>query len=187
VPKWNALPTTNATPTNGTNTTKGHTQPPLFDATVPDYFCFHAPYNKLVQKSYARLFLLDARRRQRRRAGRADSEEKKEGEDDETDVMGRSPVTMEAEPLAAWLDTPIADTYADKTLEKTLKAVSAPHYKARLADANAASVAVGNTYTASVFLGLASLVDRAGLKPGQSIVLFSYGSGALATMYQLQV
>ena len=35
-----------------------------FDAESPDYFVFHAPYNKLVQKSYARLYLLDAKRKQ---------------------------------------------------------------------------------------------------------------------------
>lgn len=27
-----------------------------------DYFCFHHPYNKLVQKAYGRLFFMDARR-----------------------------------------------------------------------------------------------------------------------------
>ena len=34
-----------------------------FDAETSDFFCFHAPYNKLVQKSFARLYLVDARRR----------------------------------------------------------------------------------------------------------------------------
>ena len=35
----------------------------LFNAETPDYWVFHAPYNKLVQKSYGRLLLMDARRR----------------------------------------------------------------------------------------------------------------------------
>jgi len=145
-----------------------------FDATTPDYFCFHAPYNKLVQKSFARLFLADARRRA------CDVDEKKE-----------VPEEAENNPLKPWLDKAIEETYSDKILEKVLKTVSATAYKQRLSDSNAASVAVGNTYTASVFLGLASLVDRAGgrgdLTPNKSIVMFSYGSGALATMYHLQV
>jgi hydroxymethylglutaryl-CoA synthase len=148
-----------------------------YEATTADYFCFHAPYNKLVQKSFARLFLMDARRRHaRERPG----DEKKVMEDGATQ-----------DPLEAWLEQPIEETYSDKALEKVLKGVSSKAYKERLADSNASSVAVGNTYTASVFLGLASLVDRAGsrgdLSAGKSIVLFSYGSGALATMYNLQV
>jgi hydroxymethylglutaryl-CoA synthase len=149
-----------------------------YEASTADYFCFHAPYNKLVQKSFARLFLMDARRRHaRERPG----DEKKEVMED----------GAAENPLEAWLEKPIEETYSDKALEKVLKGVSSKAYKERLADSNASSIVVGNTYTASVFLGLASLVDRAGsrgdLTAGKSIVLFSYGSGALATMYNLQV
>lgn len=152
-----------------------------FDAATLDFWCFHAPYNKLVQKSYARLFLLDARRRFA--AEQAASDEKKEENNKGSE--------QEVNPLLAWLDKPIEETYADKVLEKTLAKVSAKDYKERLTDSNAASKAVGNTYTASIFLGLASLVDRAGsrgeLTSGKSIGMFSYGSGALASMYRLQV
>ena len=141
-----------------------------FTCESPDYMVFHAPYNKLVQKSYARLFLLDARRKS------AQEEEKKETSDD---------------PLTPWLTKPMEDTYSDRELEGVLKKLSAASFKKCLADANVASQAVGNTYTASVFLGLASLVDRVGgrgeLTPGKTVVVFSYGSGALATMYRLHV
>jgi hydroxymethylglutaryl-CoA synthase len=42
---------------------------------------------------------------------------------------------------------------------------------------------IGNTYTASVYMNLACLVSSLGEKlVGQNVVLFSYGSGALATM-----
>ena len=34
-----------------------------FNADTPDYYVFHAPYNKLVQKSHDRIFLADARRK----------------------------------------------------------------------------------------------------------------------------
>lgn len=143
-----------------------------FNATTPDFWVFHSPYNKLVQKSYGRLFLVDARRR----LGQED--EKKEQE--ENDNL-----------LKEWLRKPIEETYADKNLEKVLKSISAKAYEQRFAASNAANKLIGNTYTASVFLGLASLIDRAGrsgeLSPGKMIVLFSYGSGALATMYCLHV
>jgi len=143
-----------------------------FTADQADYMVFHAPYNKLVQKSYARLFFLDARER----AFNQTEEEKKEAADD---------------PLSDWLTKPLQDTYTDKGLEKVLQQLSQKSYNKCLHDSNAASQAVGNTYTASVFLGLASLVDRAGgrgeLTPGKNVVVFSYGSGALATMYRLEV
>jgi hydroxymethylglutaryl-CoA synthase len=140
-----------------------------FDAETPDYFVFHAPYNKLVQKSFARLCFLDARRRN------SEEEEKK----DEHHIGEE------------WLTKPLEDTYADKSLEGVLKNLSADAYNRKLKDSNYVSTLVGNTYTASVFLGLASLIDRAGgrgdLTPGKSIVMFSYGSGAMATIYRLTV
>ena len=139
----------------------------IFDAKSHDYFVFHAPYNKLVQKSFGRLFFLDARKKF-----------ELTGENDET--YGEDLLTK-----------PIEETYTDRALEGILKKQSAADFKTRLADSNMASKLVGNTYTASVFLGLASLIDTAGgrgdLTPGKSIAVFSYGSGALATMYRLSV
>ncbi|KAL3895100.1 MAG: hypothetical protein SGARI_007546, partial [Bacillariaceae sp.] len=122
----------------------------------------------LVQKSYGRLFFMDARKRLEKYGDK--------------DVEG-----LDAE----YLTKPIEDTYTDRGLEGALKKISAGDFKQRLEDANMASKKIGNTYTASVFVGLASLIDRAGgrgdLTPGKSIAVFSYGSGALATMYRLQV
>jgi hydroxymethylglutaryl-CoA synthase len=128
-----------------------------------DYFVFHAPYNKLVQKSYARLHLVDARRRFAKKLMNGD------------------------EPLKEWCEKPVEETYNDRVLESVLKKISAEGFERRLSDSNYASKVVGNTYTASVFLGLASLIDRCAddLVPGKSIVMFSYGSGALASMYRL--
>lgn len=168
-----------------------------FDADAADYFVFHAPYNKLVQKSYGRLHFMDARRRRARELARKDSEEKKDddaggGEDDDG---GRAAPQSSDDVMNAileeYLDRPIEDTRTDRALEGVLKSVSKASYARRLKDANAASRVVGNTYTASVFFGLASLVDGAGgrgeLTPGKTAVVFSYGSGALATMYRLHV
>lgn len=136
-----------------------------FDAESHDYFVFHAPYNKLVQKSFGRLYYLDARRKAEK--GR------------------ETPDEFDKEILTK----PIEETYNDRGLEGVLKKVSADAFKEKLGDANMASKLVGNTYTASVFLGMASLIDRVGgrgeLTPGKSIAVFSYGSGALATMYRL--
>ena len=162
-----------------------------FHAEAADYFVFHAPYNKLVQKSYGRMYFMDARRRhaRERMMMTEDSEEKKEGSTHSTATEAAAPqsVLFADEDLTK----PIEDTYSDKGLEDTLKSISKASYSHRLTDANAASKIVGNTYTASVFLGLASLIDKAGsrgdLTPGKTAVVFSYGSGALATMYRLHV
>lgn len=154
---------------------------PTFTCVTPDYFVFHAPYNKLVQKSYARLFLCDARRR-----FLAESAEEKKLE---TGYLGENDDAKAGILKEEWLTKPMEETYADRELEGVLKTVSSASFMQRLSDANMASQMVGNTYTASVFLGLASLMDRAAeqMTPGKSIVVFSYGSGALATMYRLQM
>lgn len=153
-----------------------------FDAESADYFVFHAPYNKLVQKSYGRMHFIDARRKHARKIDGSDSSEEKKAEEDDG---SNYPIAKE------YLTKAIEDTYSDKALESTLKNISKTSYNTRLTDANAASKIVGNTYTASVFFGLASLIDKAGsrgeLTCGKTAVVFSYGSGALATMYRLHI
>jgi hydroxymethylglutaryl-CoA synthase len=136
-----------------------------FDAETPDFFVFHAPYNKLVQKSYARLYLVDARRRF-----------EKTGQIDPRD-----------RDLEEYLKIPVENTYADRKLDEILKKKAATSYKSRLADSNFASMHIGNTYAASVFVGICSLLDSGVIRPGQKVTVFSYGSGAMASMYSLHV
>ncbi len=160
-----------------------------FDAESSDYFVFHAPYNKLVQKSYARLYLLDARRKHQRHVL------KKESSNSESNEEKKAKLEEEVEnnPLKEWLTKPIEETYADKALEKELKKLSSTSFTARLAGANTASKLIGNTYAASVFVGLASLMDKLGRENegqkaiGKTVVVFSYGSGSMASMYRLHV
>jgi len=163
-----------------------------FHAEAADYFVFHAPYNKLVQKSYGRMHLMDARRKHARELLRKDPEEKKEDEKDNGNGSSTPQDRSSGSALAEeHLTKPIEETYSDRALEGTLKSISKSSFNQRLTDANSASKIVGNTYAASVFLGLASLVDKAGsrgeLTPGKTAVVFSYGSGAIATMYRLHV
>jgi hydroxymethylglutaryl-CoA synthase len=153
-----------------------------FDAESADYFVFHAPYNKLVQKSYARLFLLDARRKYEHEKNQS------QGEDADTDANTDHP-------LKEWLTKPIEETYTDKLLEKELKKLSSTSFEKRLSDANSASKLIGNTYAASVFMGIASLIDKIGggddenhkSSIGKKVVVFSYGSGSMASMYRLHI
>eukprot|EP01038_Epipyxis_sp_PR26KG_P004042 gene4042-5784_t len=122
-----------------------------------DYFLFHSPYNKLVQKSFARLIYQDMVN------GNADSN-----------------------PISKWLFTPIEKTYDDKDLETAMKNIAQPLYKEKVAVGCEVSKNIGNTYTASVYMNLANLISTLGSSLiGKSVVLFSYGSGALASMLQI--
>jgi hydroxymethylglutaryl-CoA synthase len=119
-----------------------------------DHFLFHAPYNKLVQKSFARLCFQDM-------------------------LSG----AMDGSSIEKWKSIPSADTYEDRGLEAALKSAAGPVYKSKVAPACEVSKKIGNTYTASVWINLANLVSHYGeALDGQSVVLFSYGSGALASM-----
>ena len=127
--------------------------------TKTDYFLFHSPYNKLVQKSFGRMAFLDIA------AGRL-IDEKKE--------------------YAKWTDMPLDETYEDKELEMKIRDIAMPLYNQKVATGCEVSKNIGNTYTASVYMNLAGLVSTEGIKlAGKSIALFSYGSGAMASMFSV--
>lgn len=122
-----------------------------------DYFLFHAPYNKLVQKGFSRLFFQDMSR----------------------GILDSSSITK-------WLNIPLEQTYDDKDLETTLKGVSSDLYKSKVDLSCKLSKQIGNTYTASVYMNLANLISDIGDNlVGKSLLLFSYGSGSLATMLSI--
>lgn len=125
--------------------------------TGTDYMLFHSPYNKLVQKSVGRLLYHDMRNG-----------------------------LIDAAPIAKWSAAPIASTYEDKELETALKGLSGAAYKAKVALGCEMSKLIGNTYTASVYTNLCHLVSGLGEGlEGKQLSLFSYGSGALASMFSI--
>ncbi|CAM9651774.1 unnamed protein product [Phaeothamnion confervicola] len=137
----------------------------IFTREAVDYFVFHAPYNKLVQKSYARLLLSDAKRL----------------------AAAGAPLPPALAPLAPWLDRPAEETYMDRELEAALKNLAAAGYERQAAPSCRPSKQIGNTYTASVFANLVGLVDAVGAAlDGCRVLVFSYGSGAVATMYEIR-
>jgi hydroxymethylglutaryl-CoA synthase len=122
-----------------------------------DYFLFHSPYNKLVQKSFGRLIFQDMVR----------------------GAIDNSSVTK-------WLSMPIEKMYEDKELETALKGLSSAGYQTKVDISCKVSKQIGNTYTAAVWMNLANLVSTLGNGLlDKNIALFSYGSGALASMFSI--
>ncbi len=125
-----------------------------------DHAVFHQPYHKLVAKSFARLSLHDAR------------------------YCGDNNLPSFLSPLLRWTKSSLESTYADRELESVCKNLTAEAFASKVQPSCMMSQRVGNTYTASVFFGLLSLIDeKASSLEGSNALVFSYGSGALATMY----
>ena len=124
-----------------------------------DEFLFHSPYNKLVQKSFSRLVYLDI-------------------------LAGKLP---EYEGLIQpWVNIATHQTYEDKALETKLKDISTILYNNKVATGCILSKQIGNTYTAAVYMNLAYLVSAKGERLiGKKIALFSYGSGAMASLFEI--
>eukprot|EP00903_Cladosiphon_okamuranus_P006261 g6144.t1 len=144
----------------------GHKKP--FVLSDVEHVLCHSPYNKLVQKSFARMAFSDARRLKRE---------------------GKPLAEGQAEALGKWLDAPAEETYDDRDLEKALKSiagVSSEAYRLMVEPGCRLSKQIGNTYTASVFANIVCLVcARGAALEGETALVFSYGSGAVATMYEL--
>lgn len=123
-----------------------------------DYLLFHSPYNKLVQKSFCRMAFLDMLYGNRSSTG-----------------------------FEKFLSMPIEATYDDRELEGALRKVTSDAFTSKVAPACTISQQIGNTYTASVYMNLANLVsDKGEDLTDKSVTLFSYGSGALASMFEVR-
>ena len=82
-------------------------------------------------------------------------------------------------------DVAYEQSLVDKGLDASLRKASADDYDKRVAPSTEAPRHIGNCYTASVFFGLVSLVASTDLE-GKRVLMFSYGSGAVASMYVLK-
>jgi len=116
-----------------------------FSVSNADYVVFHSPYNKLVQKSFARLIYNDTKRQ-------------------------TNQPNLEWNEGAAW------KSCIDKYKKMVVPSIQLP-------------VNIGNSYCASLYMGLVSLLTEIpdATLVGKRIVLFSYGSGLASTMFSLVV
>ena len=124
-----------------------------------DHMLFHSPYNKLVQKTVQRLVFLDSMR-------------------------GYLPLDPS---LQRWKGVPLEETFTDRDLETALKPLAEELYQSKVEASCFLSKQVGNTYTAAVYLNLANLVsDHGEALQGRRVSLFSYGSGAMASYFEIR-
>ncbi|XP_062074180.1 hydroxymethylglutaryl-CoA synthase [Humulus lupulus] len=134
-----------------------------FTISDAEYFVFHSPYNKLVQKSFARLVYNDAVRNV-----------------SSIDEAGK-------EKLAPFATLSSDESYQSRDLEKASQQVAKPLYDAKVQPTTLIPKQVGNMYTASLYAAFASLIhDKSSELDGKRVMMFSYGSGLTSTMFSLQ-
>ncbi|KAL5554863.1 hypothetical protein UlMin_037099 [Ulmus minor] len=135
-----------------------------FSISDVESFVFHSPYNKLVQKSFARLVYNDSLRSV-----------------SSIDEAGK-------EKLAPFASLSSDESYSSRDLEKLSQQVAKPLYDAKVQPTTLIPKQVGNMYTASLYAAFASLLHNKNSElAGKRVVLFSYGSGLTATMFSLQL
>nr|WLF00988.1 hydroxymethylglutaryl-CoA synthase [Santalum album] len=135
-----------------------------FSISDAEYFVFHSPYNKLVQKSFARLLFNDSLR----------------------NASSIDEVTKEK--LAPFSTLSGDESYQNRDLEKTSQQVAKNLYDEKIQPTTLLPKQVGNMYTASLYAGFVSLLhNKHSTMDGKRVILFSYGSGLTATMFSLKL
>ncbi|KAH0898619.1 hypothetical protein HID58_048187 [Brassica napus] len=135
-----------------------------FSINDADYFVFHSPYNKLVQKTFARLLYNDFLRN----ASSIDEAAK--------------------EKFTPYSSLSLDESYQSRDLEKVSQQLAKTYYDAKVQPTTLVPKQVGNMYTASLYAAFASLVhNKHSDLAGKRVVMFSYGSGSTATMFSLRL
>lgn len=127
-----------------------------------DYIVFHAPYNKLVQKSLARLLYND---------------------------MLRDSNNSKFAPIAKYKELGLGEkSYSNVELEKSLAEFSKPVYHEKVHPTTLLPKNIGNSYCGALYAGLVALIAEVDDSLiGKRIIMFSYGSGLAASMFSITV
>ncbi|PKA46220.1 Hydroxymethylglutaryl-CoA synthase [Apostasia shenzhenica] len=135
-----------------------------FSISDAHFFAFHSPYNKLVQKSFARLYFNDFLRN----SSLVDKDAKDK-----------------LEPFAQLTGD---ESYQNRDLEKASQQVSKLLYDEKVQPSTLLPKQVGNMYTASLYAAFASVIhNKHSTLDGQRVVMFSYGSGLASTMFSFKL
>ncbi|WOL13090.1 hydroxymethylglutaryl-CoA synthase-like [Canna indica] len=135
-----------------------------FSISDADYFVFHSPYNKLVQKSFARLYFNDF-------------------------LRNSSSLEKDArEKLEPFSNLTGDESYQSRDHEKVSQQVAKPLYDSKVQPSTLLPKQIGNMYTASLYAAFASVIhNKNNTLVGQRIVMFSYGSGLSSTMFSFKL
>ncbi|KAF8412337.1 hypothetical protein HHK36_000299 [Tetracentron sinense] len=135
-----------------------------FSISDAAYFVFHSPYNKLVQKSFARLYFNDF-------------------------LNNTSSVEdIAKEKLGPFSALSGDESYQSRDLEKATQQVAKHLYDAKVQPTTLLPKQVGNMYTASLYAAFVSLLhNKHTTLAGQRVIMFSYGSGLTSTMFSFQL
>jgi len=132
-----------------------------------DFICFHCPFSKLVQKSFARLIYNDL-------ITCPDAVMKMIGKDNYQNIEKFRNYSNEV-------------SLVDKELERTFTSVTKTLFAAKCEPSLLIARNVGNMYTPSLYGCLSSLLSSGQLKGGEHVGMFSYGSGVCSTFYTIKV
>jgi len=132
-----------------------------FSQKEAEYFIFHSPYNKLVRKAIARLQFND---------------------------FLQNPDDPAYKEVQVYKHQPKEESYFNKGLNTAFDKLSVDLYQSKVAPTTELCLELGNCYSASLYVGLLSLIDHLSDDlVGKRLVLFSYGSGMAASMFSLVV
>ncbi|KAJ3117601.1 hypothetical protein HDU96_006199 [Phlyctochytrium bullatum] len=133
------------------------------DMSVGDYFLFHCPYSKLVQKSFGRLAF--------------------------NDYLRNPTDSRFANVPEKFAELTREKTYSDREVEKTFVDLTKGDFNAKVIPGLLASKNVGNMYCGSLYGGLASLLSEVPSEQllNKRVIMFSYGSGFSASMFSFYV
>lgn len=146
---------------------KAKRQSPNENVTLANFdaILFHSPYCKLVQKSFARLALIDFLNIPKDRG------------------------TEKYKDVEKYRDIKLENTYFDRDIEKAFMQLSKVDFERKTQPSLLIANQVGNMYTPSVYSGLVSLLISKPIDElaGNKIGIFSYGSGLCSSMYSLTI
>jgi len=133
-----------------------------FNIDSGDYVVFHAPYNKLVQKSLARMVYND---------------------------MLRDPTNPKYQSIAKFKELGLGEkSYSNPEMEKAVAEFAKNIYQQKVSPSAVLPRQLGNTYTGSLYAGLVSLISEVGDGLiGKRVFMFSYGSGLASTLFSFTV
>ncbi|XWS48380.1 hypothetical protein CRYUN_Cryun13aG0071400 [Craigia yunnanensis] len=141
-------------------------------------------YNKLVQKSFARLFFNDFLRNARFLV------QKSFARLFFNDFLRNASYIDEGakEKLSPFSGLSNEKSYQSRNFEKASQQVAKHLYDSKVQPSTSLSKQVGNMYTASLYAAFASLLlNKHSSLAGKRAVMFSYGSGLTATIFSLKL